>query len=451
MKKLFLLFTFLFSISTFAQIEGTWNGAIELPTVKLPFVLHVTKENNQLKATFDSPDQGGFGIEIPEIRFEENTLYLKHPQMMMTYKGVLQSNNTIKGTFMQGGQSFTLDLTQGEFKRNRPQEPKPKFNYKIEDVTFENKEAKIKLAGTLTTPHGNGKFPTVILVAGSGPNDRDEELFGHKPFLVIADYLTQRGYAVLRYDKRGVASSEGDFAAATVFDFANDTKAAIEYLKSRKEIDSKKIGIWGHSEGGQVAQIVAAQDPLVHFIILMASPAIGGDEILMHQTKVLAENAKLSQSEIDELQDENKAVYSIIKQGKDIASIKKELVTYFKSNKNYKDATDSQINGKAASLATDWMKAFLQFNSQEYLSKINCHVLALNGNKDIQVPATENLASIAAHIGNKDKLLVMAYRDLNHMFQPANTGMPDEYGEIETTIEPKVLEDIINWLNKTVK
>src|SRR5690606_32423980 len=182
---------------------------------------------------------------------------LKHPKMLMTYEGQLVNRQNIQGTFTQGGQSFSLNLIKGEFKRNRPQDPKPPFDYKSEDITFENKEAGIKLAGTLTTPNGKGKFPAVVLVSGSGPQDRNEEVFGHKPFLVIADYLTKNGYAVLRFDDRGVAKSEGDFTKATVFDIASDTKAAIKYLKNRKEINSKKTGILGHSEGGEVAQIIA--------------------------------------------------------------------------------------------------------------------------------------------------------------------------------------------------
>ncbi|PJR03816.1 alpha/beta hydrolase family protein [Avrilella dinanensis] len=450
MKNIILIFSLLLSTSLFAQIEGTWNGNIEIPMNKLPFVLHISNKNNGLKATFDSPNQGGFGLEIPEIRFEDNTLYLKHPQMMMNYEGKLE-NDVINGTFTQGSQSFTLNLTKGKFKRNRPQEPQSPFDYHSEDITFENKEDGINLAGTLTLPKGNGKFPAVVLVSGSGPQDRNEEIRGHKPFLVLSDYFTTHGYAVLRYDKRGIAESGGNYSLATVFDFANDTKAAIEYLKNRKEIDSKKIGVLGHSEGGQVAQIIASEDKSLNFIILMAAPGTTGDEILLYQTKILAEASNLSQSETKEILDENQSIYEIIKRNNDIEKIKLELISYFKSNPNYSTLSDEQINEKSASLSTNWMKEFIQFNPQNYLAKIDCNVLAINGTKDIQVPSVENLAGITKELGVKGNLDIISYDGLNHMFQPAQTGLPDEYGTIETTIEPKVLEDIVKWLNEKVK
>src|SRR5690606_556479 len=441
MKNIILIFSLLLSTSLFGQFEGTWNGNIEVPMNKLAFVLHISNKNNGLKATFDSHNQGGFGLEIPEIRFEDNTLYLKHPQMMMKYEGKLE-NDVINGTFTQGSQSFILNLTKGKFKRNRPQEPQSPFDYHSEDITFENKEDGINLAGTLTLPKGNGKFPAVVLVSGSGPQDRNEEIRGHKPFLVLSDYFTTHGYAVLRYDKRGIAESGGNYSLATVFDFANDTKAAIEYLKNRKEIDSKKIGVLGHSEGGQVAQIIASEDKSLNFIILMAAPGTTGDEILLYQTKILAEASNLSQSETKEILDENQSIYEIIKRNNDIEKIKLELISYFKSNPNYSTLSDEQINEKSASLSTNWMKEFIQFNPQNYLAKIDCNVLAINGTKDIQVPSVENLAGITKELGVKGNLDIISYDGLNHMFQPAQTGLPDEYGTIETTIEPKVLEDI---------
>ncbi len=451
MKKIILLFALLLSFSSFAQVEGTWNGAIELPTNKLPFILHITTENNQLKATFDSPDQGGFGIEIPEIRFEENTLYLKHPAMMMVYKGLLENNSTIKGIFTQGGQSFKLDLTKGEFKRNRPQEPQPPFNYKTEDVTFENKEAGIKLAGTLTMPNGKGKFPAVVLVSGSGPQDRNEEIFGHKPFLVIADYLTKNGYAVLRFDDRGVAASEGDFAKATVFDFASDTKAAIKYLKTVKEIDAKKIGVLGHSEGGSVAQIIASEDSSVNFIILMASLGIKGSDGLVLQNDAFAKAMGLPELTRTLNKKLNEKTYDIIMRNDSKEKANKELKEYYKTTVHYKNATDEELDERIKGLYSEHIRQLLIFDPMNYLPKINCEVLAINGKKDLQVTSVENLAGIAKGLGSKGKLQIISYDGLNHLFQPATTGLDTEYAEIETTIEPKVLEDISKWLNEKVK
>src|SRR5690554_1477922 len=451
MKTIILFISLLFSFSSFAQIEGTWNGNIEIPSNELPFGVHITKEGNELKATFGSPDQGAFDIEMPEIRFGNNTLHLAHPQMMMTYEGTLINENAINGTFKQGGQSFTLNLTKGEFKRNRPQEPQPPFSYKTEDITFENKEAGIKLAGTLTIPNGNKKFPVVVLVAGSGPNDRNEELFGHKPFLVLADHLTKNGYAVLRYDKRGVASSEGDFASATVFDFANDTKAAIDYLKIRKEIDNDKIGILGHSEGGMVAQIIVSEDTSLDFIILMAAPGIKGSEVLILQTDILAKTMEVPESTRAINKKVNNDIYNIIMESNDIDLAKKELFAYYESHSSLSQLSKEQINQQVLNSTTDWTRAFLKFNPQDYLPKINCHVLAINGTKDLQVTSVENLAGISKGLGMKGNLKIISYEGLNHLFQAATTGLPDEYGMIETTIEPKVLEDIVQWLNEKVK
>lgn len=182
MKKVTLFIALLFSCFSFAQIEGTWNGAIEIPMNKMAFVLHITNEDGRLRATSDSPDQGIVGIELEEARFENNRLYLKQSSMMMSYEGEMVNGNSIKGYFKQGSQSFVLNLTKGEFKRNRPQEPLPPYTYKTEEITFENKEAGIRLAGSLTLPAGKGKFPVAVLVSGSGPQDRNEELLGHKPF-----------------------------------------------------------------------------------------------------------------------------------------------------------------------------------------------------------------------------------------------------------------------------
>ena len=452
MKQVILIFSLLiFSFSSFAQIEGTWNGNIELPTGKLPFVLHITNENNELKATSDSPSQGAFGIEMNEVRFENNILYLKQNQLMMTYEGTLVDDQNIQGTFKQGSYSFTLNLTKGDFKQNRPQEPQPPFDYKTEDITFENKESGIKLAGTLTLPNGNGKFPIVILAAGSGPNDRNEEIYGHKPFLVLADHLTKNGYAVLRYDKRGVAESEGDYAAATVFDFANDTKAAIEYLKTRKEIDNKKIGILGHSEGGQVAQIIASEYASIDFIILMGSPGIKGSELMVLQNDALSKAMNIPEFTRALNKKVNEKTYEIIMTNDSKEKADKELKEYFKTTVHFRNLTDEELDGRIKGIYNEHYRQLLLFDPMDYLPKINCNVLAINGTKDVQVTSVENLAGISKGLGMKGNLDIISYEGLNHLFQLATTGLPNEYGEIETTIEPKVLEDILQWLNEKVK
>ncbi|MEG1026940.1 MAG: alpha/beta fold hydrolase [Flavobacterium sp.] len=451
MKNFILFFALLFSFTSFAQIEGTWNGNIEIPNQKLPFVLHVTKENGQYKATSDSPDQGVYGIELQEMRFENNKLHLKDARMYMTYEGDLTNGNTINGTFTQGGQSFKLNFTKGEFKRNRPQEPQPPFSYKTEDITFENKEAKIKLAGTLTIPNGKGKFPAVVLVTGSGAQDRNEEILGHKSFLVIADHLTKNGYAVLRYDDRGVAASEGDFESATTYDFANDAKSAVDYLKTIKDIDSKKIGILGHSEGGMIAQIIAAENKDIPFIISLAGPGIAIDELMLVQKYEIEKATRLSNEVLEANQTLFRKIYEIIKKNPSNDIANKEIKSFLKSDLTYKELSEKQINELASITDSNWFATFIRYNPENNIAKIKAKALIINGEKDVQVTAKENLEGWKKGLAHNKKATIKSYPNLNHLFQTAKTGMPDEYGDIETTIEPVVLEDITKWLNENVK
>ena len=451
MKHITLFFALLFSFSSFAQIEGTWNGNIEIPNQKLPFVIHISKGNNEWKVMGESPIQTDEKFQLEKITFQNDTLKISDSQTGMNYVGVLKDPKHIEGKFSQRGMSFNLNLEKGEFKLNRPQEPQPPFDYKSEDITFENKEAGIKLAGTLTTPNGKGKFPAVVLVSGSGPQDRNEEVFGHKPFLVIADYLTKNGYAVLRFDDRGVAKSEGDFTKATVFDFASDTKAAIKYLKNRKEINSKKTGILGHSEGGEVAQIIASQDTSLNFIILMASPGIKGNEVLALQNDAFSKAMGIPELTRALNKKLNENTYEIIMRNDSKEKADKELKEYYKTTVHYKNLSNEELDNQIKGLYTEHIRQLLLFDPMDYLPKINCEVLAINGTKDLQVTSVENLAGIAKGLGTKGKLQIISYEGLNHLFQPATTGLDTEYGEIETTIEPKVLEDIKTWLNEKVK
>jgi len=451
MKNFILFFALLFSFTSFAQIEGTWNGNIEIPNQKLPFVIHISKANNQWKAMGESPIQTNEKFPLEKITFQNDTLKISDSKLGMNYTGVLKNAKYIEGKFSQGGMSFSLNLEKGEFKLNRPQEPQPPFSYKNEDVTFENKEAQIKLAGTLTMPNGKGKFPAVVLVSGSGPQNRNEEVLGHKPFLLIADYLTKNGYAVLRFDDRGVAASEGDFTKATVFDFASDAKAAIKYLKTIKDIDSKKIGILGHSEGGEVAQIIASQDATVNFIVLMASPGIKGSEGLVLQNDAFSKAMDIPELTRALNKKLNEKTYEIIMSNDSKEKAEKELKEYYKTTVHFKNLTNEELDNQIKGLYSDHIRQLLLFNPMDYLPKINCKVLALNGTKDLQVTSLENLAAIEKGLSHNKKLKIISYEGLNHLFQPATTGLDTEYAEIETTIEPVVLEDITKWLNENVK
>jgi len=451
MKKFTLLFILLYSFSSFAQIEGTWNGNIEIPMQKMPFVIYIDKVNNEWKVMGGSPSETNKKFPIEKITFQNDTLKISDSKLRMNYLGVLKNTTSIEGKFSQNGMDFTLNLTKGEFKQNHPQEPKAPFSYKTEDVTFENKEAGIKLAGTLTTPNGKGKFPTVVLVSGSGPQDRDETIMGHKPFLLVADYLTKNGFAVLRYDDRGVAKSEGEFSTATIHDFASDTNAAIAFLKKHKHVDSKKIGILGHSEGGIVAQIIAANNKELAFIISMAGSAIAIDKLMITQ-KIEMERAmgvpelalKINERVFGEM-------YNVLKKDISNQEAKDEISTYLKNDPVYKNVPEKDIQSLLNEILNKSFREFIKYNPSNNLGKITTKVLALNGEKDLQVTAKENLEGWKNGLTHNKNVTVKSYPDLNHMFQKATTGLTDEYATIETTIEPEVLQDILNWLNQNVK
>ncbi len=451
MKNFILFFALLFSFSSFAQIEGTWNGNIEIPNQKLPFVIHIDKVNNEWNVMGGSPSETNKRFPLEKISFQNDTLKISDAKLGMNYVGIMKNPKQIEGKFSQRGMSFTLNLEKGEFKQNRPQEPQPPFSYTSENITFKNKEAGITLAGTLTMPNGKGKFPAVILVTGSGPQDRDETLMGHKPFLLIADYLTKNGYAVLRYDDRGVAASEGDFDNATTSDFASDTKAAINYLEKLKNIDSKKMGIVGHSEGGTVAQIVAANNKKIAFIISLAGPGIANDKLMIKQ-KIDIERA-MGVPELSLKINERVfgKMYEILKKDISNQEAENEIKAFLKNDLVYKNVPEKDIQALLDQVLEKGFRSSISYDPSENFSKITTKVLALNGEKDLQVSSKENLEGWKNGLQHNKNVTIKSYPNLNHLFQPATTGMPDEYAEIETTIEPVVLEDIVKWLNDNVK
>ena len=270
------------SLQMYAQqdITSQWNGILNIQGMQLRLVFHIKKDDEKLTATMDSPDQGAKGIPVSDVTFENKTLKLEVTSAGISYEGTMGENNVVKGTFKQSVYSFPLELTKEKLEKKiitKPQDPTKPYPYRMEDVIFENKNAGINLAGTLTLPQQEGIYPAVILISGSGPQNRDSELLGHRPFLVISDFLTKNGIAVLRFDDRGTGASTGNFQSATSIDFAQDVEAGLAYLRSRKEIDSRKIGLIGHSEGGLIAPIVASRSKDVAFIVLLAGPGLPGD------------------------------------------------------------------------------------------------------------------------------------------------------------------------------
>jgi pimeloyl-ACP methyl ester carboxylesterase len=344
----------------------------------------------------------------------------------------------------------------------RPQEPKPPFPYETVEVAFENKAANATLAGTLTLPKGSGPFPCVVLVTGSGPQDRDEALLGHRPFLVIADHLTRHGIAVLRYDDRGTAKSTGKFATATSDDFADDALAGLEFLKTRKEVDSKKIGIAGHSEGGLIAPMCAAKSKDVAFIVLLAGTGVSGAELLPIQSKLIAVATGTPEAEAERQAKESSEIFAMMVAGKSDAELKdamraavqkqlaREPQTKDLPEAERKKKADQLVEEQAGELLSPWFRRFLTMDPRENLKKVTCPVLALNGDKDLQVPSLVNLPEIEKALrgsGNKD-VTIVEFSNLNHLFQTCKTGAPTEYAEIEETFAPVALETITNWIRK---
>lgn len=348
-----------------------------------------------------------------------------------------------------------------EIKLNRPQEPQKPYPYYSEDVIFKNKQEGIRLAGTLTLPQKDGIFPAVILISGSGPQNRDEALAGHKPFLILADYLTKNGIAVLRYDDRGTALSEGNFNEATSLDLATDVESALAYLKTRKEINTQKIGLVGHSEGGLIAPLVAADSKDVAFIIMLAGPGIPGDKILLIQQRLIAKVSGTSKQEIKVTERINRRIFNLVKTATNTSSLKTDLRTNLKlflnENPNFKIpdgmSNDTFINLQIETYTTPWMQYFIKYDPTPTLKKVSVPVLALNGAKDLQITAKENLRTIkkAFRKAKNKRVSIKKLPSLNHLFQESNTGLPNEYELIEQTYSPKMLEEVLNWLNLQVK
>lgn len=338
----------------------------------------------------------------------------------------------------------------------RPQEPKGPFPYHSEDIAFENKQAGITLVGTLTMPQQEGKFPAVVLISGSGPQNRDSEILGHKLFWVIADYLTRNGIAVLRFDERGIGKSTGDFGNATSIDFADDVMTGVDFLKSKTKIDAYNIGLIGHSEGGIIAPLIAAQTKDIAFMVLLGAPGIPYDELMLQQQGLIGKAQGLSESDIEISLAINKKIFDIVKNNNNPDKVKNELTKFLKEAVKNNPQTlipegmteDEMINAQVKQLINPWMLYFINYNPSNVLEQVQCPVLALNGEKDLQVAPKENLAGIESALikGKNNNFTIKVMPGLNHLFQECVTGAPDEYGSIEQTISPDALKEILMWI-----
>jgi len=441
------------------DLVGSWAGTLKISSVELRIVFNVAQDpSGKLTANLDSPDQGAYGIAVDDVIVKGDSIKFIIGVVKGFYAGKIYPDSLkIAGIWNQGGMALPLDLRKTEKvdKPKRPQEPKEPFPYKSEEVYFINSEAQDTLAGTLTLPNEKGPFTAVILVSGSGPQNRNEELLGHKPFLVLADYLTRNGIAVLRYDDRGIGESTGEYRSATSEDFADDALAAVEFLKARNDIN--KIGVAGHSEGGLIAPIVATCSDDVDFIILMAGTGIRGDSILMLQSELIMRASASDEVAIKRDLSIHRSIYNVLVSDKDDELIKQQLTTIL--NDAYESLSEEEkkevgsreimVEGQINVLLSPWFRYFVKYDPYPTLTKVKCPVLAINGEKDLQVPPKENLSAIENALkegGNKNYKMV-EMPELNHLFQKCETGSPNEYGNIEETFSPDAMKVIGDWIS----
>ena len=446
------------------EIEGIWQGTLKFSGIELRIIFTISRSpDNTLTATYDVPEQNATDVPVDEITFNNRNVRLEIIPIEGVFKGKLSEDGVkIDGNWTQSGMTLPLVLERTHTKPviKRPQEPKEPFPYRIEEVVFKNIDAGITLAGTLTLPPSEGTFPAVLLLSGSGAQDRDEAVFGHRPFLVLADYLTRRGIAVLRVDDRGVGDSTGDFDKATALDFAADAMAGVTYLKSRKEINHELIGLVGHSEGGMIAPMVAVQSPDIAFIVLIASPGMaikkmeyseqartlktnGASDDLVARSRAVQESlfAVISQ-EIDSKVVLDKFTSIITEFFKGLSEEERKITEISEEN------LEVYIHDQFQKLHSPWFRFYLPFDPGTVLQKVTCPVLAVNGEKDVQVTPKENLQAItrALKAGGNNNYTVKELPNLNHLLQTAETGKISEYGKIEETMSPTALQIIGDWI-----
>lgn len=432
---------------------GSWSGSIVAPGQALQFgVTFARSQDGAWTGTLDIPLQGVRGARLTSVSVEGDRLTFNmepfpgNPTWVGTRQGDL-----VTGNLRQGNATMPFEMGRGTVAGvKRPQEPRPPFPYESIDVTFSSKAEGVKLAGTLTVPRGEGPFPAVVLVSGSGPQDRNEELLGHKPFLILSDRLTRAGVAVLRYDDRGVGKSTGDFARATSPDFANDAEGAVTFLRQQPKVRPDLVGIAGHSEGGLIAPMVAARSGEVAFIVLLAGPGVPGSEVLLRQVREGAMAEGAPQAVIEAMAEGMKHIVEAIRSNADLEAFRAPAERILRAQLGLAPEAAvpaAAVQAMRAQLNTDWFRFFLDYDPAEALAKVNVPVLVLQGELDRQVNAEVNVAAIRNALQHNQQVRVEVLPGLNHLFQPAKTGGGSEYAQIETTMDERVPALVAEWIN----
>lgn len=460
-KKLMSLLLILMPLLTSAQdLRGAWKGLLEAGPAKLNIVFHIHDDNT---VTMDSPDQGAMDLPTKVVCMQEDSISVTMPRLGAQYTGKLVGEE-INGTFSQMGHPFPLTLKRGEIKMNRPQTPQPPFEYTTQEVVFHNKGIDAKtglpteggeawLGGTLTYPKGfKTGMPVILMVTGSGQQNRDEELMGHKPFLVIADYLARHGIATLRYDDRGVGKSTGNMAMITLQSNMLDAEAGIDYLKSTKKFG--KIGVLGHSEGGIISYMLAAKGK-ADFVVSLAGPVLPGDSVLLMQNHDLLTVLGLDKENVEKYATALSRVfkYRMSEQKMRFGDKPETYVPMLTMDIALLPELRKNLIEAVKMVDSPWLVSYLKYDPAKDFRKINSPVMLIIGDNDKQVNATANIQAAGNILPKavKAKSLLKTYPTLNHLFQPSETGSPGEYAKIETTISEEVLDDITSWIIKTAK
>ena len=448
-----------------ADFTGNWLGSLNIggTTLRLRFVL--AEGDDGLTAELFSLDQGNVQVPVGSTTMSGATITVSMPAIGASYEGSLSTEDgNITGTFSQAGADFPLVLervSEEDLAPRRPQNPVEPYPYLAEDVTWPNPDGGHTLAGTFTRPADGGPFPAVVLISGSGPQDRDEALMDHRPFLVLADHLTRRGIAVLRYDDRGVGESTGNFGTATTPDFASDALAAVAYLKTRDDVNPDAIGLAGHSEGGVVAPIAAVESDDVSYIVLMAGTGVNGERILYTQAALILRAGGASEEAIADNRARQERIFEVLKSESDRELAAQAIEAIMRTS--LETASDEElaqagipdsasadlvIASQVQQVNTPWFRYFLTYEPATMLERVTVPVLAINGEKDLQVPWEENLREIEAALlrGGNTSYEIRSFPDLNHLFQHSETGAPSEYQAIEETWSVEVMEVIADWI-----
>ncbi len=452
MRKILYLFIicFHFSCSHAQTFDGSWKGEVEVSGQKLLLVFNIQKDSaGKWNGTFESPMQTAQKFAINQIRIEQDSIWMDVKTIGLVYAGFLdRDKDVMKGVMKQGPFESAMILVRSENEQSglsRKQDVFPPYSYTEEEVQFKNSAGNALLTGSLTYPKSGGPFPAVVLVNGSGQQNRDSEVFGHRPFKVLADHLTKNGFAVLRYDDRGVGGSKGEVNLATTIDFASDANAAVDFLSKKTNINGEKIGIIGHSEGALIAEIVASESNKVKYIALLSGPVIKGDSLLILQSYALGKVGGLSETALDANKANNRKLYNILLEDESpkvlAASLEEELI-----HQNNGNPLTPDMKIKLSPMMSPWFRTFLRIDPAYYLKQVKVPIFASFGGKDVQVPANENIYCLQRLHLNTTDVTIKDYPNLNHLFQNAQTGKIEEYFENSESFNEQLMDDLTKWL-----